>query len=183
MKRAILRGLFAVAIFASGIMLFETMAQAANVCYTSSLFAGERFRFSAKSREKLTTTAEENLFGIPVQRVFDVFGKHVFAGSHMATINGTIISATFSGGGVESHLGFFSHLVRSPDGVTETGFPVTVECTTDEVTSSKNFPGTWHCQARNEGGAYHGVFTLTKVDPLSDSLCSVFENGTSLPAP
>jgi hypothetical protein len=90
----------------------------------------------------------------------------------MAATTGTIIVAKSIG----AHMGLSTKFVRTPD-TTEVCFPIWFECTSTEASST---PESWHCQLRNEILGHLGFFSLTKVDPVVDSLCGVFEDGMNI---
>ncbi len=101
----------------------------------------------------------------------------------MATVEGTVVTAGetsgttgttgATAGSTEAHLGLLAKWVRG-DGKTDFVRSVTVDCTTDEVSST---PNTWTCESRNEFDVYHGFSKLTKVDETKDQACNTFEDG------
>jgi len=134
-----------------------------------------------QKKDSLTARDESKEFEHPRQTVFEVEGKAVNPCgdlSEIAVLDGGVVVAspeTNQSGG--AHLGIEVYSVRG-DGVfggVDTCRPFQFDCTSLEASAT---PDQWSCQSRNEFDVYHGISTLTKVDPLGQPLCSVFEDGT-----
>lgn len=148
-------------------------------CYQWDIFPNERFKLNVKNHSPLSERREEQNFGHAKQTAFSVHGKHVIF-EHMATVEGTVVTAAKTSGSsghptgqTGAHLGLLAKWVRG-DGANDFARSVTVECTTDEISST---PDTWTCESRNEFDVYHGFSKLTKVDETRDEACSTFEDG------
>lgn len=148
------------------------------VCYTWDIFPSERFKLDVKNHSPLSERKEERNFRHAKQTAYSVHGKHVIF-DVMATVEGSVVTAAKTSattGPTGSHMGLHSKFVRG-DGVFggfDFGRPVTVECTSEEVSAT---PTTWSCQSRNEFDIYHGFSKLTRVDETKDLACSTFEDG------
>lgn len=174
--------LVATALFASVAMLLSDVYVYADaddndrlVCYAWDIFPDERFKLNVKEHSPLSKRKEARNFGHANQTAFSVHGKHVVFDT-MATVEGSVVTAAKTAattGPTGSHMGLHSKLVRG-DGVSDFARPVTVECTSEEVSAT---PTTWSCQSRNEFDVYHGFSKLSRVDEGTDPACSVFEDG------
>lgn len=144
---------------------------AQSVCYQLIPFQNERYRLDIRFHSRLTTTIEEREFDHPLQFVYSVHGKHVGTcgfGS-VRTVAGTLIGVrTDPPGG--HRLGLVSH--------NSTGVPlfckdVEVSC----ISTTGQFPpAQWTCFGQNKFGNEF-QFDLVRVNPSTDRLCSVFEEG------
>jgi hypothetical protein len=182
MKKPIL--VVAIALFASIAMLPSNVHVYADddhddhdrlVCYLWDIFPDERFKLNVKEHSPLSNRRETRNFGHARQTAFSVHGKHVVFDT-MATVEGTVVTAAKTSattGPRGSHMGLHSKFVRG-DGVSDFARPLTVECTSDEVSPT---PKTWSCQSRNDFDIYHGFSNLIRVDERKDPACSIFEDG------
>ena len=148
------------------------------VCYQWDIFPNERFKLNVKKHSPLSKKEEEKKFRYPRQTAFSVHGKHVIFET-MATVEGSVVTADKTSptvGPTGAHMDIHSKFVRGDGAFGGFDFarPVTVECTTDEVSAT---PTTWSCQSRNEFDTYHGFSKLTKVKEKNDPACSIFEDG------
>ena len=101
----------------------------------------------------------------------------------MATVEGTVVTAGETSGttgttgtntgSTGAHLGILAKWVRGDGQTADFVRSVTVDCTSDEATST---PNTWTCESRNEFDIYHGSSRLTKVDETQDQACNAFED-------
>lgn len=171
----------AVMIVFGGLAIPFNNAHAIDVCYAWDVFPSERYRLNVKLHSLISEEAEQDKFGHAKQAAFSVHGKEVGGcgfGSMLAT-TGTVVVAqptATTTGPTGAHMGLEVHISRG-DGVffgTDFCRSIEVDCTTSEVSAA---PNTWSCQSRNEFDIYHGSSTLTKVNPTTDPLCSVFEDG------
>ena len=146
-----------------------------SACYQWSAFPNERLRLDVKFHSRLTGLREKKEFGHPLQSAYSVHGKHVgpCGFDTMVATTGTVVSTRDAG----QHMGLDSHASRGDGVLFGNDFcrSITFDCTTDEDSPT---PQTWSCQSRNEFDIYHGISTLTRVNPSADPLCSVFENGS-----
>ena len=145
------------------------------VCYMWDIFPNERFKLNVKRHSPLSEKKEERNFGHPRQTAFSIHGKHVIFDT-MATVEGSVVTAdktSTTARPTGAHMGIHSKFVRG-DGASDFARPVTLECTTDEVSAT---PTRWSCQSRNEFDIYHGFSKLTRVDETQDPACSIFEDG------
>jgi hypothetical protein len=181
-KRILLTGMAlasSVAILASGVHARDNREDHEDneqlVCYAWDMFPDERLKLNVKKHSRLSERKEERNFGHPRQTAFSVHGKHVI-GDNMATVEGSVVTAaktSTTAGPSGAHMGLHSKFVRG-DGAVDFARPVTVECTTDEVSAT---PATWTCQSRNDFDVYHGFSKLTRSDETNDPACSIFEDG------
>ncbi len=150
------------------------------VCYQWSIFPHERLRLNISSPSPLTTLKERVQFQHPKQLVYEVSGKEVggCGTGSMAPVVGTIIVAKSQNAAIPTgaHMGLHGFFVRGEAGPPpfETCWPIQWNCTTSEASE---IPDTWNCTSRNDAPLFHGASTLTKVDPKTDPLCSVFQDG------
>jgi hypothetical protein len=142
------------------------------VCYKWDKFPDERFKLNVKKHSPLSEKKEEQKFDHPRQTAFSVHGKQVISEKLMATVQGTVvIAAKASRNTVQTgaHLGLYSTSVRG-----DRLRPLTIDCTTDEISST---PDTWTCEGFLAPNEYLGYSKLIKVDETKDPTCSFFEDG------
>jgi len=161
-------------------------------CYEWDKFPNERFNLNVKNHSSLSQgtggTGGTNS-GQAQQTAYSVHGKHVVSvdnsGSNnfTAAVEGTVVTAGETSGTTGStgtntgstgaHLGLLAKWVRGDGQSADFARSVTMDCTTDEASST---PNTWTCESRNEFDIYHGTSTLTKVDETQDQACNAFES-------
>jgi hypothetical protein len=158
-------------------------------CYEWDKFPNERFNLNVKMHSSLSsgTSGSGGTGGTDSsqgqQTAYSVHGKHVIGSAFMATVEGTVVTAGETSGttgttgtntgSTGAHLGLLAKWVRGDGQTADFVRSVTVDCTSDEASST---PNTWTCESRNEFDIYHGSSRLTKVDETQDQACNAFED-------
>lgn len=176
MERKSWRIVLSVSVLFIALALLGGEAYAQSVCYQWSIFSAERIRINIQPQGVLSTGRESTQFKHANQSVFDVSGKEVggCGAGTMATVNGSIVVGKSKNPDTPkgAHLGLHGFFVRGTD--TESCWPIQWDCTSEETRPD---PETWNCISRNDAPVFHGASTLTKVNPKTDPLCSIFEDG------
>jgi hypothetical protein len=155
----------------------ETVPLPTLICYQWDIFPEERYRLDIRVHSPLSGGPKEDKFDNPRQFVFSVFGKHVgtCGGDTVRPAMGTLISTVPVGRPLEARLGLQSLNI--------TGEPifcrnVEISCKAGEAPGFP--PPVWNCFGQNNFGLEFPL-QLTRVDPLQDPRCGLFEDGTPDP--